>query len=178
MAHDYTGMNRELCHSKVWSGMPGETRGMQIANAVLGVYKSLQDTPEKYRLKQFVSEYEGRPIMDEYLDSHKPDISERTRNDRYHRTRRRVEDVVDRHYAFLTPTQADAVFETIRDNDIYSQYTAYLNSLRGMYEWLVWRSDYPHRYNPIDMAIRQQGAVHDILEDWLDHANISEYDYE
>lgn len=170
------GVKRVLCDPRSWSGVRGDTRPEQVAYAALGAYKCAEDVPQKHRLQTFMPQYEDRSLMDEFLDAYKPDAAESYRERKYHRVCRAVEDYLDGegHYAFLTPQQVDGFFATITDMRLRSQYEVYLGALRTMYEWLIFSVEYPHRYNPLDMAILEHGALHNLIENWLDHKSITE----
>jgi len=173
------GTKRVLCDPRTWAGVRGDTRAEQVAYASLGAYKRLSDVPYKHRLARFVGEYANRPLMDEFIDGYKPHAAASYRQRKFHRVRRAVENhITEGHYAFLTPQQADEFFGTIANQTVPSQYETYLSALRTMYEWLIFHHDYPHRYNPLDMAILHHGAIHDLIEDWLDHEHITVHDNE
>lgn len=170
------GVKRILCDPRVWSDVKkGDTRAERVAYANLNSWETIADVPDKFRLKNFIPEYEDVPLMDIFIDEYKPDLSERVRKYKYHRVRRAVEEYIDNgHYAFLTPKQVDGFFETVTEYKLRVQYQVYLSVLRTFYEWMIWHRQYPHTYNPIDMAILHNGTVHDLIEKWLDYKNITQ----
>lgn len=171
-----TGSKRIMCDPRVWQGVRGGSYSEKIARANLGVYKTLDDVPSLYLLSESIEQYRDRDIMREHVEAYRPDTGESTWNKKYDNVRRTVQDFLgdDGHYAFMTPGQVNSFFETRREYSIRNQYQVYLSVVRTLYDWLMLRTDYPHRYNPVDMAMLEGGAVAEIIEEWIAHKEIDQ----
>lgn len=134
----------------------------------MGVYKSIEDVPERRLLSQFASQYEGRNVWQEYLDE-KLYInvkSERVRRDYGYVEERWFEYMDERgtHHALATPSEVEKWAERLVSE--FTMGTAYDNweLVERFYRWLMWHVDHPHCYSPFLMAAAKGGASTDIWE--------------
>lgn len=171
-----TGIKRIMADPRVWSRMDGETKAERIARANLGVWKSIEEVPSKYRIEQYAPAYRDRDLMQEFVDDYKPETSEGHYSRKYGRVKRALESYLGEGemYAFMSPEQVNGFFETRRDTTIRDQYQEYLSVVRTLYDWLMMHSDYEHRYNPVDMAMLSGGSVADVVNEWCEHKEITE----
>ena len=132
---------------------PTEPRGR------MGIFKSLEDVPDRYRLKYYTEPYEGRDVWDEFMTEER----ERYTSDRFlqntQRVERRWKDHMaerERHHALATPEDVETWFESLlQQMKPRSAYNPYWVRIEAFYDWLLWNRDYPHVYNPTLMAAEQ-----------------------
>jgi len=122
-----------------------------------GVYKHLNDVPDRYRLYQHAAAYEGRDVWEEYLTEY---FFENYGTDYTREYTRRAgndwkEHMADRgrHHALATPkdveTWCTALVERMK---VASAYRNYWPKLEGFYSWLHTHTEHPHVYHPFRMA--------------------------
>lgn len=122
-----------------------------------GVYKHIDDVPNRYRLYHHASAYEGRDIWEEYLDKYflKHFGTESTMG--YVRTAERdwkgfMADQ-GRHHALPTPEDVEAWCAHLLERMIVpSAYRNYWTKLERFFTWLQTHTEYPHLYHPVRMA--------------------------
>ena len=130
----------------------------------MGVYKCLNDVPDRYRLHHHATAYEGRDVWQEFCEKY--EYEQAGEWDRY-------EEFVDRagrkwqthmtdrgrHHALAIPADVEA-WTAILLNE-YSLRYAYDNWIRveRFYGWLQWHSEHPHVYHPFLMAAADGGAA-------------------
>jgi hypothetical protein len=140
----------------------------------LGVYKSLEDVPSRYRLENFTSEFTGEDTWDRYLQT-RDDLAESTKKNSWipcgKRFKRFMDEEVGRHHALATPNDIESYLRHIKDggysikvversdNTVYYQH---LSPLKKFYKWLVTHPDYPHVYNPVLMAAHSNGITREL----------------
>ncbi|EMA43158.1 hypothetical protein [Halococcus saccharolyticus] len=130
----------------------------------MGVYKTLDEVPDRYRFYQHAAAYDGRDVWDEYLETH---LWERGSSDKFKKDTRLVErrwkahmDDRGRHHALATPEDVNAWFESLLDQlALWSAYTPYWVRIEDFYRWLQWHTDHPHTYHPVLMAAAEYDAA-------------------
>lgn len=134
-----------------------------------GVYKHIDDVPDRYRLYQHATAYEGRDVWEEYLTE---DFFEKYDTDYTRKATRRVGDdwkdhMADRgrHHALATPkdveTWCTALFERMKVNSAYRNYWP---KLERFYSWLQTHTEHPHVYHPFRMAAAEYSNASTIWE--------------
>lgn len=130
---------------------------------MMGVYRTLDDVPDRRRLRQHAAAYENRDVWAEYLTD---DAYERVGHEHGRAVARRVGrywrehmDERGRHPALATPGDVEAWSAALLDE--YAERTVY-NYWRFVYlfyEWLRWHTDHPHTYTPVLMAVAECPAA-------------------
>lgn len=130
----------------------------------MGVYKSLSEVPDRYRLANHSAAYEGRNVWQEFCEEYEYAQAD------YERYREKVDRVGDhwqgfmqeqeRHHALATPDDVEAWCVELRKSECKSIRRTHDHWLRvnRFYDWLKWHTEHPHVYNPLLMAA-VQGAV-------------------
>ena len=129
----------------------------------MGVYKRLNEVPDRYRLYHHASAYEGRDVWNEFLTNHLypdndiPETKQRFGN-------RWKDHMSERHHALATPEDVEAYSETLLDQ--YSVHTAaqYWTNIERFYGWLQEHTEHPHLYHPFLMAADEYEASSRIWE--------------
>lgn len=118
----------------------------------LGVYERIEDVPPHHRLSKGrnVENYRGRDVWAEYMDA--TDLSERS-------ARGAAADhwndlMADRgtHHALAERDDAAAWGVYLRENFAPTTAQDYWATIYRFYNWLLWHTEYPHRYNPLLLA--------------------------
>ena len=132
-----------------------------------GVYKRLDDVPDRYRLYHHAAAYQGRDVWEKYLTEEFFENfgTEYTRE----YTRRAGEDWKefmaerDRHHVLATPEDVEAwCIWLLERMEVPSLYRNYWPKLERFYTWLHSHTEHPHRYHPFRMAAAEYpnaGAV-------------------
>jgi hypothetical protein len=123
----------------------------------MGVYKTLDDVPDRYRFHQHAAAYDGHDVFQEFLDERLFEgITSDTARREIRRTERRWKSHMDergRHHALATPDDVEAWFADLLDR--FAKTTlqkAYFRTLEGFFTWLQNHTDHPHVYHPVWMA--------------------------
>ena len=140
----------------------------------LGVYKSIDEVPDRYRLSSFSSEFVGQDTWEDYLET-RDDLAESTKKNSWYpcgdRFKRFMEEEASRHHALPQPDDIEAYLSHIRDggysvkvtertpNTVYYQH---LSPLKTFFTWLAHRVDYPHVYNPVLLAAHAGGITREV----------------
>lgn len=123
----------------------------------LGVYKSLADVPDRYRLRTHSSAYEGRDVWHEFLTEY---LFERFNSERFKDDARRAGrywkehmEQRERHHALATPTDVEMwIADLFADRKVKTVYNEYWVRIERFYWWLQWHTEHPHVYNPVLIA--------------------------
>lgn len=119
----------------------------------LGVFKTLAEVPEEYRLCRHDRLFAGR---DAYAAWETENIDAEWALKESGRVERRWKSHMEargRHHALATPADVEAFLADLADDvQIERVYTPYWLFLKRFYHWMAWHTDYPHRYNPVLMA--------------------------
>lgn len=135
----------------------------------MGVFKSLDGVPDRYRLGNYSNSFEGRDVWQEYLDEYLfpayPDATDFFYETADRAGRRWKEHMNERgrHHALAKPEDVGVYFEGLLDglsmNTVYNQYWI---RLEDFYLWLQTHTSYPHVYHPVLMAVIQNDAARKI----------------
>lgn len=126
----------------------------------MGVFKTLDDVPDQYRLATSQARFEGSDPWERWYAETK-DHSERTRHD-YERAKRLwVEHMEEkgRHYALARPSDVEEWLTEVDNSSARRLYNACYCPLDGFYSWLATHAEYPHVYNPVMMAVVEGGTA-------------------
>ena len=119
----------------------------------LGVFKTLDEVPEEYRLCRHDRLFAGR---DAYTAWETENIDAEWALKESGRVERQWKSHMEgrgRHHALATPADVEAFLADLADDvQIERVYTPYWLFLKRFYHWMAWHTDYPHRYNPVLMA--------------------------
>ena len=135
---------------------PGKSRH---ATDRMGVYKRLDDVPDRYQLQTFASAYDGRDVWNEFLTNHlyqDDDIPDAKR--RFGRRWKEHMSEQGRHHALATSEDVETYSVSLLDQ--YSVYTAaeYWTNIERFYGWLQEHTEHPHLYHPFLMAADEYEA--------------------
>ena len=132
----------------------------------LGVYKRLEDVPDRYRLSVFGSAYEGRDVWVEYLDD---DVLPRLTSDRHEKDVRRygrrwkqhlAEHCDGRHHALADPEHIEAWSAALLERFSLRQAYAHWIAIERFYTWLLTHTGHQHHvYQPFWMAAAHEGSA-------------------
>lgn len=153
------------------SDRPDGSPGRRDVEYWLGVYKSIEEVPTRYRLKAFESRFKDEDTWEEYLET-RDDLAEPTKNNSWYpcgdRFKRYMQEEVGRHHALPHPDDIEGYLRHIIDggysikvterteNTVYYQH---LSPLKTFFSWLVHHADYPHVYSPVLMAAHSGGIT-------------------
>jgi hypothetical protein len=138
-----------------------------------GVYKYIDDVPDRYRLYQHASAYEGRNVWEEYLNEYffenfgadsTRDYTRRAGNDWKDHTADR-----GRHHALATPEDVEVwCTALLKRMQVGSAYRNYWTKLERFYSWLHTHTEHPHVYHPFRMAAAEYSSAGAIWERKID----------
>lgn len=138
----------------------------------MGVYKRLEDVPDRYRLYHHAAAYDGRDIWEEYLTTHL--FADRPASDVPREKRRFGErwkgHMTSRHHALATP--GDVASWSAELNKDYAAITAvhYWTTIERFYWWLLEHAEHPHVYHPFLMAAATDDETRAIWDTKVKHA--------
>lgn len=122
----------------------------------LGVFKSLEEVPDFYRLSTYSVEYEDRDVWAEWIDEEKNDLAKSTRKYKYGRAEKLWKSHMEgrgRHHALANPSDVESFLadqlDQVQKETVWN--TRY-DQLYQFYNWLMFHTDYLHVYNPVLMA--------------------------
>ena len=125
----------------------------------MGVYKRLQEVPERYRLQQYRSIYHDRDVWAEWVTERtaQHDGLSQYLTDRMRITERSWKDhtaACNRHHALASPEEVESWIATFMNGcwNIRTVYEGYWVHLAHFYRWLRFHTDHPHVYDPVLMA--------------------------
>lgn len=131
----------------------------------LGVYKSLADVPQRYRLESFAGQFDGADAWEAWNAQHSDSKWKRAEA---RRVRDRWEEHMagrGRHPALATPADVETfVAGLLEEVQIERVYKPYWLFLKRFYKWLKWRTEYPHRYNPVLIASANEPAAGEVWD--------------
>lgn len=136
------------------------------ATARMGVYQRLDEVPDRYRLYHHADAYENRDIFQEFLDE---EVMSRLNSEwtiqAAKRQGRRWKEFManrERHHALATPQDLEDYARDLLDTNALKTAFRYWKRVESFYRWLMWRTDYPHLYNPALMAAAEQNHARKI----------------
>lgn len=121
----------------------------------MGVYKRLDDVPDRYRLANFAAEYDSRDTWAAYVVDRYVDQSEYLDRmlQRFERRWKAHMAGIGRHHALATPGDIEAFCtDLVERNTLSTAYETYWLRLEDFYQWLQAHPDHPHVYQPVLMA--------------------------
>ena len=122
----------------------------------LGVYKRLDDVPDRYRLHHHADRYAGEDTWQVFCEAYEYAQASHARYeeevDRAGRVWQTFMDDRERHHALATPDDVEAWSADLLADKSERRSHDYWLRVNRFYEWLRWHSDHPHRYNPVLMA--------------------------
>lgn len=132
----------------------------------MGVYKRLDDVPDRYRLANYNSQFSGEDTWGEFVDSRDREAGGQLSDSQawtYDRCGRVWEDYMDeqgRHHALADPEHVEAfVADLDADLTLSTTYETYFGPLTVFYGWLWHHTDFPHVYSPILIAADMGGVA-------------------
>jgi hypothetical protein len=137
----------------------------QDAKAWLGIWKTYNDVPARYRLKEYESVLDATELWEEFCEEYGKDWAEQTRKYQYEKGWREWRNYCNEHELHPlapTPLHVEDHLEQQRE-EAASDGTLHQTRFRPlcrMNEWLRYRSDAPVRYNPWIMAVLLGGAAY------------------
>lgn len=137
----------------------------------MGVYKRIEDVPDRHRLERYADEYEARDVWREFCETseYQQGSSEYFRENvdrtgdhwRGHMTNREC------HHALASPADVEAwCADLVADKSLSTAYNYWVR-IRRFYDWLQWHVAHPHVYHPVLMAVVEGGAAGQIWEQKL-----------
>lgn len=136
----------------------------------LGVYKTLADVSDRYRLRNYATTYEGKDVWKVFLTDY---LFERYDSGRFQEDARRAGrywkehmDDRDRHHALATPADVETWIDNLlRRMNLKTAYNSYWVRIERFYSWLLWHTDHPHVYNPVLMAAVEGDAARRVWDE-------------
>jgi len=123
----------------------------------LGVYKRLEEVPDRYRFYQYEDAYAGRDVWDEFVSHKTKTYDTKSYLDRISRAGdswKEFMEIRQRHPALATPDLVEmwttAILLGCKTRTAYEHYWVYVEHF---YDWLKNHTDHPHVYNPVHMAV-------------------------
>lgn len=150
----------------------------QDALAFLGVFKHVEDVPDRYYLGNFVSEVDAEEAWNHFDAEELEDRSDHTRHYVYGKAWREWTAYCEEqsvHPALADPQDLESHLAEQRAEmgKLKSLHDARFRPLFRWYRWMQFHTDYPHRYNPVVMAVLLGGATYDLWETrFYDRTNI------
>jgi len=154
-----------------WPDRPDDAPGERDVEYWLGVYKSIDEVPDRYRLENYESEFAGEDTWGDYLAT-RDDLAESTKKNSWYpcgdRFKKFMREEVGRHHALPHPDDVEAYLAHIKDGgysikvterSLNTVYYQHLSPLKTFFGWLVHHVDYPHVYNPVLMAAHAGGVT-------------------
>jgi len=136
----------------------------------IGVFKSLADVPQAYRLQQHANAYVNQEPWVEYVESELTEASEAV----LYEAGLVEDDWKDymnqqgRHYALATPADVEAWCKELLDRMAPKRaYNPYWVRLQDFYDYLLWHTEHPHLYHPPLMAAGTDEAAQRIWKEKL-----------
>jgi len=136
----------------------------------MGVYKSLSEVPDRYRLANHSAAYEGRDVWQEFCKEYEYAQGDHERYeeevDRAGDCWREFVDDRGRHHALATPDDVEAWLVDLRrdGNTSLRRLHDYWLRVNRFYDWLKWHTEHPHVYNPLLMAAAGGGLTGEVWE--------------
>lgn len=135
----------------------------------MGVYRRLENVPNRYRLYHHADAYDDRDVYQEFLTNEVlPRVTSDWTKHGAHRQGRRWKEFLAQtsqvHHALATPDDIETWAQTLLDDVAMATARRYWTRIEAFYRWLMWNADYPHVYNPALMAADQDGASSEIWE--------------
>lgn len=140
---------------------------VQEAKAELGVFKSTDDVPARYRLRNFAEGLDSEGVWKAFVESRNKNWSEHTLKYKY-------ESPWNKWCEFAREMGANPVcpdaehleawFEEAIENSksVQTCHDIHFRVLIAVFSWLTEHTEYPHRYNPVLQAVLLEGAAEEL----------------
>ena len=132
-------------------------------NDWMGVYKHLDDVPDRYRLAQHADAYAGRDVWGEFCKEYEYARGSHARYkqevDRHRRSWCTFMADRGRHHALATPADVEAWSAQLLEDKSLRTAEGYWSRIRRFYDWLQWHTEHPHVYHPVLMAAANGDAA-------------------
>lgn len=146
--------------------------------AFLGAFKRVEDVPDRYYLPHFASDVDAEAAWDQFDATELEGLTAHTRRYVYGKAYREWTAFCEEHEvhpALADPEDIEAHLAEQRElvNKLKSVHDARFRPLFRWYRWMTFSTEYPHRYNPVVMAVLLDGATADIWQTRLfDRTNV------
>jgi hypothetical protein len=137
----------------------------QDAIAYLGVFKRLEDVPDRYRAERRAPDLDAEEAWDAFKrDKGVYEYTEHTQKYKYGKAWRQWVEYCDDsglNPVFASPHDVES-FLSAEMEDISTYKTGHDLRFRPLfmwYRWMQWDVDYPHLYNPMVMAVLLGGTT-------------------
>lgn len=150
---------------------PDDAPGVRDVEYWLGIYRSIDQIPNRYRLKNYEAEFNNEDTWNKYLET-RDDLAESTKKNSWNpcgdRFKKFMHEEVGRHHALPHPDNIEAYLAYIKsggysikvtERTLNTVYYQHLSPLKTFFGWLVHHVDYPHIYNPVLLAAHADGIV-------------------
>lgn len=129
------------------------------------MYKSFDEIPVEYRLESFSAGFQDRDVWSEWDDVHSDSEWKRAESRRVKSRWNAHVEGVGRHYALARPYDVESfVAGLLEEIQLERAYKPYWLFLKRIYHWLMWNTEYPHRYNPVLMASANYPACRQVWD--------------
>ena len=140
----------------------------------VGVYKRLEDVPDRYRLQNHQTAYESRDVWEDFFEEKTEAFDTKSTRNRYEKAGRYLKNFLSDtgcHHALLTPDYVEDFLIALRDGNvgrhshtrnIQTVYFEYFQPVEAFYTWLEWHTEYPHVYHPVRMAAIEGGYTREV----------------
>lgn len=142
----------------------------QDALAFLGVYKRIEDVPDRYYLMNFETDVDADAAWEAFCDDKLANITNQTREKVYGGAYRRWCEYCDRHDvhpALADPADIEGWLAYEVESHSSTMKAAHDLQFRPIFRWYRWmtfHTEYPHRYQPTIMAVLLGGVTFDIWQ--------------
>ncbi|QIB76468.1 hypothetical protein G3I44_10960 [Halogeometricum borinquense] len=153
---------------------PEDAPGERDVEYWLGIYKTVDDVPDRYRLQNYESEFRGVDTWGQYLET-RDDLAESTKKNSWYpcgdRFKKFMQEEAGRHHALPHPDDVESYLMHIKDGgysikvterSVNTVYYQHLSPLKTFFNWLVHHVDYPHIYNPVLLAAHAGGITREV----------------
>lgn len=133
-----------------------------------GVFKSLEQVPQLYRLKTHTGVYQTNDPWNEYVTTVLDDAADPVLYEAglVEDDWKAHMDEQGRHYALATPADIETWCKRLLDRMAPKRaYNPYWVRIEDFYDYLVWHTDHPHVYHPPLMAAGTGEAATRIWEE-------------
>lgn len=153
---------------------PDDAPGRRDVEYWLGIYKSIDEIPDRYRLRNYETKFAREDTWEDYLST-RDDLAESTKENTWYpcgdRFREFMQEEAKRHHALPHPKDIEAYLTQIKDGGYSVKVTArslntvyyqHFSPLKNFFNWLMHHVDYPHIYNPVLMAAHTEDVTREI----------------
>lgn len=147
--------------------MSRPTKSLDVVDR-LGVYETLDDVPNRYRLHHHADRYAGEGTWQEFCDEKEYEAASHARHEQAvdtvgERWKAHMEER-ERHHALATPEDVEEWCVALLDEKSKRRAHDHWLRVRRFYDWLQWDVRHPHRYHPVLMAAVEGEAAGQIWQ--------------